>query len=148
MHLRYFLPLVLSLFFITPLGAIVAPQPEVPATGTELREQIRAHRQMERETLTRKERKLKRRAARKEMRQTLRSYRRGEVDGETVLYAIIALLLPPLAVFLAEDQVATGNLYINLLLALGGIVLAILFGSFIWFLPAIVHALLVVFGSI
>lgn len=151
MSYRYLLPLLFSLLFAAPAGAIVSPtppaEPAVPTTAAELREQMRAHRQMERETLTKRERRLKRKAARKEMRQTLRDYRRGDVEAETVLYAIVALLLPPLAVYLVEGE-ATGNLYLNLLLTLGGIVLTILLGSFLWFLPAIVHALLVVFSGV
>ena len=148
MPLKFILLLCCSFFLSLPLSAALSPQPEVPLSGQELREQIREHRRMERATLSRSERRAQRRERRRELRQTMRDFRRGEVDGETVLYAIIALLLPPLAVYLAEGQVATGNLYLNLLLALGGIVLTIIFGSFLWFIPAIVHALLVVFGSV
>lgn len=148
MPLKFILLLSCSLLLALPLSAALSPQPEVPLTAQELRQQIREHRQMERATLSRSERRAQRRERRREFRQTLRDFRRGEVDGETVLYAIIALLLPPLAVYLAEGQVATGNLYLNLLLVLGAIVLTIILGSFLWFVPAIVHALLVVFGSV
>ncbi|MEM7574197.1 MAG: YqaE/Pmp3 family membrane protein [Bacteroidota bacterium] len=148
MPLKLILLLSCSLLLTLPLSAALSPQPEVPLTAQELRQQIREHRQMERASLSRSERRAQRRERRRELRQTLRDFRRGEVDGETVLYAIIALLLPPLAVYLAEGQVVTGNLYLNLLLVLGAIVLTIILGSFLWFIPAIVHALLVVFGSI
>ncbi len=146
MSLRLVLLFTLSLFLWQPATAVVTPKPEAPPTETEVREMLKEQRQAERENLSRKERRELRRERRRELRGLLQDFRRGDVDGETVLYAILAIFLPPLAVFLAEGQRSTANLYLNLLLTLGGLVLILLLGGFFWFLPAIVHALFIVFS--
>lgn len=59
-------------------------------------------------------------------------------DSETMLliYVLLAILLPPLAVFLFENQTITVNFWISLILSL-----------LFWF-PGIIFALLVIFGII
>lgn len=68
-------------------------------------------------------------------------------DVGTLLLVIIAILLPPLAVFLYFGELET-NFIISLLLVLlaGGIFLG--GGSFFWWTLAVVHALLVVLGML
>ena len=87
-----------------------------------------------------KERRQLKREQRKSVKQALRQYKQdvkngvAAADETTVLLVILAILLPPLAVFLYEDQI-NNKFWISLLLTL------------LFFLPGIIYALLVITGN-
>lgn len=95
--------------------------------------------------LPRSERKLRLKQAKKEIRQFKAARKAGkEADTSTLLLAILAILLPPLAVYLYEQETTT-KFWITLLLFLLGIAGAVFF-SWLLIFASVVYALLVVFG--
>ncbi|MBL0133826.1 MAG: YqaE/Pmp3 family membrane protein [Chitinophagaceae bacterium] len=58
-----------------------------------------------------------------------------KADDNTILLAILAILLPPLAVYLKEDAITT-HFWISLILTL------------LFWLPGVIYAMLVVFDVI
>ncbi|MBA2423480.1 MAG: YqaE/Pmp3 family membrane protein [Chitinophagales bacterium] len=58
----------------------------------------------------------------------------SEADNETILYALLALFIPPLAVALYEDDI-TSHFWIALLLTL------------LFFLPGVIYALVIILGD-
>ena len=59
----------------------------------------------------------------------------GYADDQTILYAIVAILLPPLAVYLHQGEINT-KFWISLILSL------------IFWIPGVVYALLVIFDQV
>ncbi|TAG12683.1 MAG: YqaE/Pmp3 family membrane protein [Sphingobacteriia bacterium] len=57
----------------------------------------------------------------------------GDASTNTLLLVILALLLPPLAVYLHEG-VINGKFWLNLILSL------------LFFIPGVIHALIVILG--
>lgn len=95
--------------------------------------------------LPRAERKLRLKQAKKEIRHFKAARKAGkEADTSTLLLAILAILLPPLAVYLYEQETTT-KFWITLLLFLLGIAGAVFF-SWLLIFASVVYALLVVFG--
>ena len=96
--------------------------------------------------LTNREKKARLKMAKKELKEYKKAKRKGaEPDTNTLLLVIIAILLPPLAVYLYEGEI-NNKFWITLLLW----VLGILGGFFFsWFalLASIVYALIVVLGQ-
>lgn len=96
--------------------------------------------------LPRKERKAKLKQAKKEIKNFRAAQKRGEeVDTNLVLMVILALLLPPVAVYL-HDNAATTRFWITLLLFLAGVAGVFIFG---WWaiLASIIYALIIVLGG-
>lgn len=96
--------------------------------------------------LPRKERKAKLKQAKKEIKNFKAARKRGEeVDTNLVLMVILALLLPPVAVYL-HDNAATTRFWITLLLFLAGVAGVFIFG---WWaiLASIIYALIIVLGG-
>jgi uncharacterized membrane protein YqaE (UPF0057 family) len=96
--------------------------------------------------MPRKERKAKLKEAKKEIKNFKAAKKRGEeVDTNLVLMIILALLLPPVAVYL-HDNAATTRFWITLLLFLLGVAGVFIFG---WWaiLAAIIYALIIVLGG-
>lgn len=87
-------------------------------------------------SLSRPEKKMRQREARKLLHQYRADKKRGtNPDGDIVFLAILAVLLPPLAVYLKEKTI-NKRFWIDLLL------------WFLFILPGIVFAMLIVFGVI
>ena len=86
------------------------------------------------------ERRALKRQQRREIKQTLKKYKKAKRDGasdadtNTILLAILAILLPPLAVFLYTEEVGT-KFWISVILTL-----------LLW-LPGVIYALLVITGN-
>ena len=96
-------------------------------------------------SLSRKEKKTRLKEAKKKIREFRAARKAGEeVDTNTLLLVVLALLLPPLAVYLYEQQTST-KFWITLLLFLLGIAGAVFF-SWLLIFASIVYALLVVLG--
>ena len=87
-------------------------------------------------SMTRKERRQLKRQQRKQVKAALQDMRNSDtaVDEGDALLIVLAILLPPLAVFLYEDEIST-KFWISLVLTL------------LFFLPGIIYALLVVTGN-
>jgi uncharacterized membrane protein YqaE (UPF0057 family) len=83
--------------------------------------------------LSKKERKARIKEAKKEIRKYKRSADKGEASDNTVLLAILCILLPPLAVYLHQGEI-NNKFWISLILTL------------LFWLPGIIYALIVVFG--
>ena len=96
--------------------------------------------------LSRKEKKARLKQLKKELFVLKKSQEQGyEADTNTILLVILAILLPPLAVYLHEGEINT-KFWIALILWLLGWAVA---GPWSWFglLPAIVYALIVILGN-
>lgn len=119
-----------------PQRDYAASMPGTPALPREKQELIqRANKEFL--GLSRKEKKSRIR----EVHNLLKGYKnhpsplRDEEGDQTIILAILAILLPPLAVFLKENEL-TGRFWISLLLTL------------LFWIPGVVYALLVVFEII
>ncbi len=86
-------------------------------------------------SLSRKERRERIREVKKEMREYRKAKRNGaDPSTNTLLLVILAILLPPLAVYLHQGEINT-KFWISLLLTL------------LFFIPGIIYALIVVLGA-
>jgi uncharacterized membrane protein YqaE (UPF0057 family) len=86
-------------------------------------------------SLPRRERKAKIKDAKKLLKEYRADKRAGRDDeSDTVLLVILAILLPPLAVYLHEDEV-NSKFWISLILTL------------LFWIPGVVYALLVIFDA-
>jgi uncharacterized membrane protein YqaE (UPF0057 family) len=86
-------------------------------------------------SLSKKERKLRVKEAKKELKEFKKQKRNGEGSDNKVLLIILAILLPPLAVYLHQGEI-NSKFWISLLLTL------------LFFIPGVIYALLVVTGEI
>lgn len=87
--------------------------------------------------MTAKERRQLRRSQKKQVKQLLKDHKDGksDVDDEQLLLIILAIFVPPLAVYLYEGDITT-KFWISLVLTL------------LFFLPGIIYSLLVVTETI
>jgi len=86
-------------------------------------------------SLSRKERKEKVKAVKKEIRKFRAEKKAGKkADTDTLLLVIIAILLPPLAVYLYEDEI-NNRFWISLLLTI------------LFWLPGVIYALVLILGE-
>ncbi|MBC7937219.1 MAG: YqaE/Pmp3 family membrane protein [Rhizobacter sp.] len=85
--------------------------------------------------LSKKERKLRVKDAKKQLKEFKKQKRSGEGSDNKVLLIILAILLPPLAVYLHQGEI-NSKFWISLLLTL------------LFFIPGVIYALLVVTGEI
>ena len=96
--------------------------------------------------LPRKEKKEKIREVKNEIRKFKAAKRDGgQVDTNTLLLVILAILLPPLAVYLHEGE-TNNKFWITLILFLAGIAGVFLLGWYAW-LASVIYALVVVLGG-
>lgn len=97
-------------------------------------------------SLPKQERKERLKKARKEIRNYYTSKKSGkETDVNLLILVVLAILLPPVAVYLYEQETNT-KFWITLLLFLLGIAGAVFF-SWLLIFAAVVFALLVVLGA-
>ncbi len=107
----------------TPATTDPAPKASIRAALAEFR------------SLSRKERKLRVKEAKKQLKEFKKQKRNGEGNDNKVLLIILAILLPPLAVYLHQGEI-NSKFWISLLLTL------------LFFIPGVIYALLVVTGEI
>lgn len=145
---RFILPFV---FFFSTLvcfenaGAVVVPPSSNPPLTEEQKAAAKAAFE-ELKSLPKKERMSKLKQAKQAIRDYKAAKRRGEdVDTNTLILVILAILLPPLAVYLHEQETNT-KFWVTLLLFLLGLVGAFLF-SWLLIFAAVVYALLVVLDA-
>jgi uncharacterized membrane protein YqaE (UPF0057 family) len=96
--------------------------------------------------LSKKERKGKLKEAKKEIKEFKKAKKAGkEADTNTILLVILALILPPLAVYLHQEE-ANNKFWITLLLFVLGL-LGVFFISGFLILVSIIYALIVILGG-
>ncbi len=133
-----------SLVTLNESAAVSVPPVSTPLT----KEQKAAVRSAfeELRSMPKGERNKKLKQARREIRKFKEARRAGrEADTNTLLLVILALLLPPLAVYLHQGE-TNSKFWITLLLFLLGIAGAFFF-SWLLIFAAIVYALLVILGG-
>jgi len=133
---RLMVVLVTLSMISSPLAsmAMTAPAP-VSTPATEPDPAVVKAAVKEFKSLSRKERKARIKDVKKALRQFKAEKRAGKEPSEnTVLLVILAILLPPLAVYLHEGEVNT-RFWISLVLTL------------LFWLPGVIYALIVVLGD-
>ena len=99
-------------------------------------------------SLSRSEKKSRLKEMKKAIKEFKAAKKRGDdINTNTLLLVIIAIFIPPLAVYLHEGE-TNNRFWISVLLTILGLVLfsfggVLLFGT----LPAIIHALIVILGN-
>jgi len=129
---------LLSGFIFSPVSAAVLSEPVPASKTTEPGDEKINEAFKEFTNLSKKERKERVREAKHTLKQMKADKKAGKhADGETdtVLLVILAILLPPLAVYLHEDEINTKFW------------LSILFTILFW-IPGVIYALLVVLDVI
>lgn len=138
------LALLFSLLFSRDSGAVTASPPSLPLTE-EQKSAVRAAFE-ELRNMPRGERFKKLKQAKKEIRKFREARKAGrEADTNTLLLVILALLLPPLAVYLHQGE-TNSKFWITLLLFLLGIAGAFFF-SWLLIFASVVYALIVILGA-
>jgi len=108
----------------------VASNPSHEPTPTEVKAAVD-----EFKSLSRKERKMRIREAKKELKKFKADKKSGRAAEEsTVLLVILAILLPPLAVYLHEDEINT-RFWISIVLTL------------LFWIPGVIYALIIVLSD-
>lgn len=119
---------------VIPAGTSTVPA-TIPTTGDPApKASVRAA-LAEFRSLSKKERKLRIREAKKQLKEFKKQKRNGEGSTNKVLLIILAIILPPLAVYLHQGEV-NSKFWISLLLTL------------LFWIPGVIYALLVVTGEI
>jgi uncharacterized membrane protein YqaE (UPF0057 family) len=117
---------VTSIAMTVPVPAATSSEPD-PATVKAAMEEFKS--------LSRKERKARVKEAKKAIKTFKADKRAGKAPSDnTILLVILAILLPPLAVYLHQGEINT-KFWISLLLTL------------LFFLPGIIYALIVILGD-
>ena len=141
--------LLISFISFLLVPAIPFASTPVPTTTDPLTEEQRKVARAAFEDLSnmpRKERMQKLKQAKKELRKyKLARKKKADADTSTILLVILAILLPPLAVYLHEQETNT-KFWITLLLFLLGIAGAVFF-SWLLIFASIVYALIVILGD-
>lgn len=109
----------------------IATQPTIDSSTNIVNKEVVDNALSEFKSLSRKERKSRITEAKKALKDFKKS---GDADTNTILLCILAILLPPLAVYLKEGEI-NSKFWISLLLTL------------LFWLPGVIYALLVVLGS-
>ncbi|HYF30846.1 MAG TPA: YqaE/Pmp3 family membrane protein [Chitinophagaceae bacterium] len=136
---QFFTRLLIVLFTVsflsTPVASIGMTVPASTAPATEPSPAAVKAALEEFKSLSRKERKSRVKEAKKTIKQFKKDTRAGKAPSDnTVLLVILAILLPPLAVYLHQGEVNT-KFWISLLLTL------------LFWLPGVVYALIVILGD-
>ena len=128
--------LMTSTLTITNLNAAttVTPATEIVPNSEPKPEEVKAALE-EFKSLSRKERKARIKDVKKEMRAFNKAKRAGDdASDNMVLLCILAILLPPLAVYLHQGEINT-KFWISILLTL------------LFWIPGVIYAFIVIFGA-
>lgn len=129
--------LATGLFTTSFLSAAVLTEPTNPAQTTTkaatLDDAVVNDAMAQFKSLSRVERKMRVNEAKAKMKEYKANKATGDASTNTLLLVILALLLPPLAVYLHEG-VINGKFWLNLILSL------------LFFIPGVIHALIVILG--
>jgi len=147
--MRKYIALFFAILLLTPsvnnlTAAVIVP---VSITASEpTPEEIKAAAAKEFKSLSKKEKKMRLKHLKAELKTLMALKEQGyETDTNTFLLLILAILLPPLAVYLHQGEINT-KFWITLILWILGWVF---WGALAWVpaLPAIIYAILVILGS-
>ncbi len=144
----FVLACVLLISSVSPLPALsaVLPSSSVPAPVTEPDPAAIKASLEEFRSLSKKEKKSRLKEARKAIREYKKQKRKGmDPSTDTLLLVIIALLIPPLAVYLHQGE-TNNKFWITTLLFVIGILGAFLL-SWALILASIIYALVVILGN-
>lgn len=132
----FLLAVLLLITFNTFVTAAVPSNPSLPDSSiVKSGEALKAEALQEFKSLSKQERKSRLKDAKSIYKQYKAEIKSGkEPDTNTLLMAILCVLLPPLAVYLHENGF-TSKFWLSLLLTL------------IFWLPGVIYALLVIFGE-
>lgn len=142
--------LIICSYSFTPSHAAVLPSSNatVPASVPDPKpdpEKIRAAIR-EFNALPKKERKAKLKQAKQAIKEYKKQKRKGmDPDTDTLLLVILAILIPPLAVYLHQGETNT-KFWITTLLWVVGLIAGFIF-SWLLILAAIIYALIVILGN-
>lgn len=142
------LSVIFATICYTPAQATLITSKADPSTTTITEEEAIKNALAEFKNLSRKERNVRFKEAKAALKQYKAARKAGDTtdtDAKTILMVVLAILLPPLAVYLKQNA-TDGKFILDLLLALVGIIgiLTIpVLGWLLW-LAAIVYALIVV----
>ena len=129
------------------LEAAVQPSEELAATLPKpTTEYITAE---EYQALDRKEKRQVRKQIRKDLRKQLKEIRKQEKtsDDETIILAVLAVILPPLAIFI-HDGDASNRFWFTLLLWVGGLILGAILNLWLLLLiPSIAYSLSIILSE-
>ena len=136
---RFFLVfgfIMLTTSALTPLSAtVIVPATEIVPPSTEPDPAKVKAALDEFNSLSKKDRKERLKEAKKEWKSFKKDKRSGQAPSDnTILLCILAILLPPLAVYLHQGEINT-KFWISLLLTL------------LFWLPGVIYALIVVLGA-
>ena len=135
--------LALVLSTAAPISAAIGvPAPAATEAGTPTEADVAAALAEHKATLaamTAKERRAFKKEQKRSVKQVLKQYKKDLKSGaaastNTILLVILALFIPPLAVFLHQGEI-NGKFWLNLILTL------------LLFLPGLIHALIVILGG-
>lgn len=136
-QIKYFLSLVvvLMMFNAQAMAALSSNPSPIDSSATKPESILKAEALEEFKSLSKQERKLRLKDAKSIYKQYKADKKAGKAtDNNTLLMAILCVLLPPLAVYLHENEF-NGKFWLSLLLTL------------IFWLPGVIYALLVIFGE-
>lgn len=123
------------------LPAVTMPVPASEPDPAKVREAVNAFK-----ALSKKEKKSRIKEARKAIKEFKKQKRKGlEPSTDTLLLVIIAILIPPLAVYLHQGE-TNNKFWITTLLFVIGLIASFLF-SWLLILAAIIYALIVILGN-
>ena len=131
--------LVVLLFAVAGPVSAVGVMPANPAATEASVAAAKAEHKAMLEAMTPAERRAYKKQQRKELKQAIKEYKQAKKNGadsdtNTILLVILAVLLPPLAVFVHQGEI-NNKFWIALLLTL------------LFYLPGLIYALLVIFGD-
>ena len=133
MHMKYF---ILTIGFLLLLGNPLPLTAAHPSTANAEKRALVSTLKEQMSKMSRQDRMELKRSIRSEVKTFKQKKRAGEeADVSTLLLTLIALILPPLAVYLHQGEI-NSKFWISLLLTL-----------LIW-IPGVVYALLVIFGVV
>ncbi len=124
------LTLLACFLFSTHSFAVAA---SAPANGNDPAELVKKA-ENDWNSMSKKERRVKRKEMKKSIKRAIKDYKSGASDEETLLLVIITILLPPLGMFLYEDEV-NARFWISLLLTL------------LFYFPGLIYTLVIILGE-
>ncbi len=124
----YLLSLVLTIFFLTPANTY-AVKPVNPSSKQEIKD-AKKEAKKEWKSLSKDERKNRK----AEIKEAVKQAKDAGTDTNTLLLVILAIFLPPLAMYLYEGD-TTNRFWISLVLTILGI------------LPGVIYTLVVILGE-
>jgi uncharacterized membrane protein YqaE (UPF0057 family) len=129
---------ILSSFIISPVSAALISEPQPVSAATTPGEEKINEALKEFKGLSKKERKEKLKEVKKAVKQLKAEKKSGKLadgDTDTALLVILAILIPPLAVYLHQNEI-NSKFWISLVLTL------------IFWIPGVIYSLLVVLDAI